>query len=362
MVNIVHVSPTYYSADSVIGGGEKYVVYVARAMQLAAKLKGSQVDVTLLAFGERPGRYAVGPEIFCDVLPGRPWDASSLDARSIRAVLKQADVVYVHQCLCAFGLFVASQARLAGSRIVGLDHGGGEHPIVHFTPEAGNIFDFFQAYSDFGANAFTDIQGKVAVIRGPVDDEYFTPSGGERIPNRVVAVGRILPHKGFDRIIRALPPGLELSIIGSRYDEAYHDYLRGVAVGKRVEFIEGLDDLALREFVRSAGLFVHASTHVDYLGRYYAKPELLGLAPLEALACGIPTLVSTAGSLAELGIVDGCVVFEDDEVLAQILEVHAQGRYDWPSKAHISADVRFKFGLEQFGREILKILEIDACD
>ena len=356
MTRLLHLSPTFYSAASVVGGGERYIIYAARAIALAAEELGRPVTNTLAAFGEKPGTYQLSGDVTCQVLEARPWDVTSIQASEIQDLIRDFDVVFVHQCLYPFGLFLGAQAQIAGKYVVGLDHGSGEHPIAYHTPEVGLIYDRFQAQSAFVAATFTDLQGVIEITPGPVDTEFYTPSPGPRDPAQVVAVGRILPHKGFDRIINQLPNGLSLSVIGSGYDQDYFSHLERIAAGKSVRFVTGADDDEVRDILRGAGLFVHASTHTDYRGRHYAKPELLGLAPLEALACGIPTLVSSAGSLPELAAVDGCETFATDEVLATLLRDHAEGRIDWPGKQLIAKDVEAKYGLRQYGRKVLHML------
>jgi glycosyltransferase involved in cell wall biosynthesis len=181
-----------------------------------------------------------------------------------------------------------------------------------------------------------------------VDTTYYCPSeGDEREKGLIVAVGRILPHKGFDRIIRALPKGLKLVIAGTVCDQAYSSMLAELiqSSGSDVVILEGLDDDDIRNLVRKASLFVHASTHVDYRGTYYAKPELLGLAPLEAL-------VSNAGSLPELGAIVGCDVFFSDDDLKKSLASFANGVVSSPPSS-IYESVRKLYGIEQYGEKLL---------
>jgi glycosyltransferase involved in cell wall biosynthesis len=269
--------------------------------------------------------------------------------------LVDADVVIVHQCLSAFGLFLASHARLAGKLVIGMDHGGGEHPLVNHTAESCLMYHRFLAQSEFAVRAFHDLNVPAKIILGPVDTTYYCPSeGDEREKGLIVAVGRILPHKGFDRIIRALPKGLKLVIAGTVCDQAYSSMLAELiqSSGSDVVILEGLDDDDIRNLVRKASLFVHASTHVDYRGTYYAKPELLGLAPLEALACGTPTLVSNAGSLPELGAIVGCDVFFSDDDLKKSLASFANGVVSSPPSS-IYESVRKLYGIEQYGEKLL---------
>jgi len=264
MTTVLHLSPTFYSSSSVIGGGEKYVLYMAKALMRAAKARGTPLQTALVAVGEDNGVQTVADGIELHIIPGRAWDAASLDATAIRRIMNDFEVIFIHQCLCGFGLFLAAQARMLGRILVGLDHGGGEHPVVARSKEVGTMFDLFLAYSDFGRHAFADLEGEVVMTRGPVDTEYYAPSlSTNRRSNDIIALGRCLPHKGFDRIIRSLPRGPRLKIIGSRTDEDYYQYLNELASGKSVVFVEGLEDTAVRDVLRSAGLFVHASCHFD---------------------------------------------------------------------------------------------------
>lgn len=352
-MNVVHVSPTYYSANSIIGGGEKYIIYMIRALSLAAAQANEPVLNSILAFGGDAGDHVLNGDIHCRVMNGVPWDPHSIRIDELRHGIGQADVVVVHQCLSAFGLLVASHAQLDGKYVVGMDHGGGEHPLVSHSHEGAGMYNAFWAQSKFASNAFRGLGVRTTVVPGPVDTEYYRPdTRADKDSSLVVAVGRLLPHKGFDRIIKSMPAELKLVIAGGRSDEDYFlrlDALRRKS-GAQVEIREGLDDAEVRALLRKASLFVHASTHTDYRGHYYPKPELLGLAPLEALACGTPTLVSTAGSLAELAVVDGCRCFASEEELATLLAAHANKTLMHPTPEAIHASVDAAYGIRQFGK------------
>jgi glycosyltransferase involved in cell wall biosynthesis len=359
-MHILHVSPTYYSTASVVGGGEKYVLYMMRAIAEGARHAGTDAENALLAFGKHPGRHALAGGMDCEIMAGTPWDPLSVSPRELLARIADFDVVVVHQCLTAFGLFVASHARLAGRIVVGMDQGGGEHAIVSRTRETGHVFHLCVAYSEFGASSFSDLDVPVKVICGPVDTDAYAPAPGqERDPRLVLALGRLLPHKGFDRIIKALAPPLQLVIAGTASDAEYLDHLRRLIRMSRCEvrIEEGLSDEQVRAWMQRAGLFVHASTHLDYKGRYYAKPELLGLAPLEALACGTPALVSNAGSLAELACLEGCRTFSSDLELAEALRSHAEQPLRAPPPDVIHASVRDRYGMLPFGARFIAELE-----
>jgi hypothetical protein len=76
--SILHISPTYYSERSVVGGGEKYIVYMSRAAKAAAATRHIHLHDSLLAFGEDPGVYQLSQGVTCEVIHGRPWDPYSI--------------------------------------------------------------------------------------------------------------------------------------------------------------------------------------------------------------------------------------------------------------------------------------------
>jgi len=169
-----------------------------------------------------------------------------------------------------------------------------------------------------------------AIITGPVDTGLFRPALAPPSVPVAVCVGRIMPHKGIDRIIRALPSGLKLHVVGRVYHEEYHTLVRQLAEGKDVEFISGADDDRLVSIYQQASLFVQASCVRDVYGNVAAKTELMGLTTLEAMACGLPVIVSAdGGSLPEL-VTDTRfgAVFKDEVDLASLLRRHQCGI--WP--------------------------------
>lgn len=360
-MKILHVSPTFYSSDSIIGGAEKYLIYLSKALMYQAKSSGVCLDNSLLAFGSCAGHYIVQENISFELIAGIPWNPYSIHLPDLIEKMNKVDFVIVHQCLSLFGLFIASHARLAGKFVIGMDHGGGEHPLIAHTQEIGYLFDFFLTYSNFGAIAFQDLKIPTKIIRGPVDTTYYTPASVDiRDPQLIVAVGRLLPHKGFERIIKALPSSLRLIIAGTLSNPEYYNYLHSLIQTSpcKIEILENLSDADIRDLLRQASLFVHASTHVDYKGGYYAKPELLGLAPLEALACGTPTLVSTAGSLSELSSIFGCQTFSSDAQLTQYLKLHRDSPLKGGLSTQIHESVNSQYGLSQFGEKLIAELQV----
>ena len=358
-MKLLHFSPTFYSTDSVIGGGEKYVFYIVKALQKYCSIAGYGIENLILSLGVNPGLYDAYDSVKLDIIKGAAWDYKSIYLPDLIQRINHADCVIIHQCLTPLGLFVASHARLCNKIVIGMDHGAGEHPLVSHTSEVGYIFDLLLAQSDFAAVSFIGLDAHTEVICGPIDSDYYKPMHIPREKDLVVSVGRILPHKGFERTIKAMPSSLRLVIIGTNSNTDYYNYLVSVIkdYAKQVRIVENASDDKVLDYFCRASLFVHASTHVGYDGAYYSKPELLGLAPLEALSCGTRSYVSSSGSLAELGKIVGCQVFSTDAELEDLLSDYSRTEIVDISANEIRASVNEQYGLFQFGEKLVAQLK-----
>jgi glycosyltransferase involved in cell wall biosynthesis len=121
--------------------------------------------------------------------------------------------------------------------------------------------------------------------------ERFRPAPRrERGPFTVLSVGRLMPEKRHDVIIEAARRSrhardLRVVIAGKGPQELK---LRALTVGhpSRVE-LGFVDDDRLLELYQTADLYVHAS-----------EVELEGMAPLEAMRCGCPSLIASSPASA----------------------------------------------------------------
>ncbi len=118
---------------------------------------------------------------------------------------------------------------------------------------------------------------RAEVVPNGVDTDLYRPDYGSRIGNRVVAVGKVEPPKGFHIAAQALE-GLNatLTIVGPTPRGPYVDRLRdrpGVTLTGEIE------EPALVRYLATSDIYLHPSSS-----------EAFSLAVVEALACGLPVV------------------------------------------------------------------------
>jgi glycosyltransferase involved in cell wall biosynthesis len=297
-VRIVHVAPTPFGVGGLLGGGERYPLELARALARDA-------DVDLVTFGPHTGTFR---------------DPSGLRVRTLRPLgharghpvhplapqlpwaLDGADVVHTHHTRSAPSRLAAVAARVRGQRLVTTDHGLGGGGWLGLLPA---LFDRFLTVSRFSASVLGVPAERTRVVYGGADPRRFAPDPGTR-RDGVLYVGRLTPHKGIDRLVRALPDGARLTVAGTGGHDArppardYPALLRQLARGRDVAFPGAVPDPALPELHRSAAVFVLPTVKEDCYGRHFAVSELLGLSVLEAMASGTPVVASRLDALPEV--------------------------------------------------------------
>ncbi|MDQ0821228.1 D-inositol-3-phosphate glycosyltransferase [Arthrobacter sp. V1I7] len=148
---------------------------------------------------------------------------------------------------------------------------------------------------------------RIAVAPCGVDLELFSgtgPAEPRNRPHRILSVGRLVPRKGVDLVIEALPAlrdagfDVELLIVGgggnaaALADDAEARRLLDVATALGVQ-----DRVAFRGPVPRADMpAIFRSADAVVCAPWY---EPFGIVPLEAMACGVPVVAAAVGGLRD---------------------------------------------------------------
>lgn len=293
---VVHTVPALFSDDDgIIGGAERYVLELARHM-------ADRVPTSLVTFGGRDREERLGA-LRIRVI-GRPWyvrgQRSNPVAWRLVGELRRAAIVHCHQQHIVASSMSGVVGQLLGRRVFCTELGGGGWDVSAYV-STDRLFDAHLHISEY-SRRIAGHEGKpwAHVIWGGVDTVKFSPSRVNSSSSGVLFVGRLLPHKGVDDLIRALPPDLPATIVGPVCSERYLADLEALAGGKSVTFRHDCDDVALVALYRGASCIVLPSVYDDMYGGHTDVPELLGQTLLEGMACGVPAITTAVASLPEI--------------------------------------------------------------
>jgi glycosyltransferase involved in cell wall biosynthesis len=217
--------------------------------------------------------------------------------------------VHVHSCGRA-ALIAAIARRMGGPRYSLSLHG----PLSDYGP--GQRFKWWHA--DFAsiiteklkaeilAEMPEDLPARLFIQPMGVDTDVLAPTGPYRAisgdePLRLFSCGRLNIVKGHQDLMAAvrllLDQGrpVQLTIAGqddnggSGYRQVLEARIAELGLGDHVRLLGAVDAGRVRDEIRAAHLFVLASWH-----------EPLGVALMEAMSCGTPTIGTNAGGVPEL--------------------------------------------------------------
>jgi phosphatidylinositol alpha-1,6-mannosyltransferase len=306
-----------------IGGIESFVATVCRLLD---------DDVVVLASGPPGAGRTDADRAFPVVRHGELLLPTPRVARRAAELLRAYGATrVVIGAAMPLGLLAPGLRRAGAERVVALTHG---HEVWWATvPGArtalrrvGDACDHLTTISDYTARRIAPALSPAARSRllrlpPPVDVDRFRPLPHPAAESpTVVAVGRFVAQKGFDLLLRAWPgvvAGLgpsrrpRLVLVG---DGPQATALRRLAAqpgsAGTVIFTGALDAAGVVARLRTAHVFA-LPVRTRWAG---LNPEGLGLAALEAAACGLPVLVGDSGGAPEtvLDGVSGRVLPGDD--------------------------------------------------
>lgn len=294
-MRILHIAPAQFGEAGIIGGAERY------AQELATQM-AEQAPTTFAVFGDQSEERQVGRLRMRVLGPARyvRGQRSNPITASLWSEIRQADVVHCHQQHVVASTLASMACRFTGRKVFVSDLGGGGWDVSSYV-STDRWYHGHLHISQY-SRAVSGHQGKpwAHVIYGGVNTEKFSPSSSVSKDGTVLFVGRLLPHKGIDDLIRAIPPDMTLEIIGRPYNPLYHQDLLKIAENKRVIFRHQCDDMALLDAYRRALCVVLPSVYRTMYGAESNIPELLGQTLLESMACGTPAICTKVASMPEV--------------------------------------------------------------
>ncbi len=279
--------------------------------------------------------HRLDPLMALSALPALPWTElprsggaalrdMAMSLAAARALVREArargvEHVHVHSCGRS-ALIAALASRLGGPSYSLTLHG----PLSYFGPAQG--FKWRGArfatvvterlLGEVRETLGTDAPARIVVQAMGVDTDvlrrdapYRAPAKGEAI--RIFSCGRLTPIKGFTDLLEAvrllLDQGervtLEIAgeddLGGSGYRAEVEARIATLGLGDHVTLLGAVDGARVRAGLCAAHLFVLASWE-----------EAIGVALMEAMSCGVPTIGTAVGGVPELirDGVDGLLV------------------------------------------------------
>jgi glycogen synthase len=149
---------------------------------------------------------------------------------------------------------------------------------------------------DLGQVTVTDAP-KFVVPFGVNPDEFPHPEDRDRHgAPYVAAVGRLVPQKGFDVLVSAFETEalshLRLVVAGDGFERLrLQQQTERLGLDGRVEFVGAIDRVGVAALLRFARIFAFPS-----------RGEAFGIALLEAMAAGVPSVAAAAGGIPEFAV------------------------------------------------------------
>lgn len=329
-----HASPLA-ALGGVDAGGQN--VHVAALSEALAK-RGHHVTVyTRRDATELPGRVRVGRRlevVHVDAGPARhvpkdellPYMGELADGVAADWGQRPPDVVHGHFWMSGLAALDAARRTDTGYRVPMLQtfhalgtvkrrHQGAEDTSPEarrwLEPGVGRSADrIIATCSDevFELKAMGIATGKISIAPCGVDLGFFSPDGPaapRKRRYRILSVGRLVPRKGVDLVIRSLPylkaagfEDVELLIVGGGGDSnVMHadpeirrlmDLAAELGVSEQVTLQGQVSRSEMPGIFRSADAVVCAPWY-----------EPFGIVPLEAMACGVPVVAAAVGGLRD---------------------------------------------------------------
>jgi len=151
---------------------------------------------------------------------------------------------------------------------------------------------------------------KIELIYNGIDITEFHPSKTKlHTPLRILAVGRLIPRKGFDILLQASKDlDIEVTIIG---DGPEKNNLQAISKDNKIQahFTGAIEHDKIITYYQESDIFVLPSAN-----------EGMSNTVLEAMACGLPIITTNTGGTQELVKENGWIIKRNVKELRKALE------------------------------------------
>jgi phosphatidyl-myo-inositol dimannoside synthase len=212
-------------------------------------------------------------------------------------------------------LLAPSLRRAGAQRIIGLTHGhetwwAALPGTRHLLRRIGDGCDHLTVISAYtcarvGMALSASARARLLSLPPPVDTTRFVPAPRDDHPARSIAVGRFVPQKGFATLLRAWRLVLddhsparapELILVGDGPDRPrLESMITRLGLAGTVRMAGAMPRAGVITALQQADLFA-LPVRTRLVG---LNPEGLGLAGLEAAACGLPVIIGDSGGAPE---------------------------------------------------------------
>jgi phosphatidyl-myo-inositol dimannoside synthase len=213
------------------------------------------------------------------------------------------------------GLLAPRLRRAGAQRILALTHGHetwwaalpGSRQLLRRIGDGCDHLTAISSYTSARVGRALSGTARARLLRlpPPVDTARFVPALRDEHTSRTIAVGRFVPQKGFSTLLQAWR-----LVLNDRAVSGTHELMLVGDGPDRPRLKSMISDLGLSESVRMAGAMPRAEVitalqQADLFAlpvrtRFGGlNPEGLGLAALEAAACGLPVIIGDSGGAPE---------------------------------------------------------------
>ena len=250
------------------------------------------------------------------------WRYSPALMHALRRDIRDFDIVHIHGMWLYPHLMAAKLAKKMGVPYIISPHGMIEADALARKGLKKRVYWTLLEKTNFqnasAIHAITENEAAQTAALAPSKQTFIIPNGIETLPHNpkaafpkeptILFVGRLHPIKGLDRLIRAVALLDARLIVAGDGDVEYKKYIYDLA-----------DELGLNDKVEFLG-FVGKEQKRDLYARasFICVPshsEVLSLVALEAIAHGLPVLISKACHFDDINAHGAGMVIEDNEPL-----------------------------------------------